>query len=92
MTSYNIINGVRASENVELIQGILRGEWGYDGMITSDWATLGEHAKELKACNDMKMPWGEPDKLKDALEKGILSREEMCVCVRRILELILWIE
>jgi beta-glucosidase len=37
MTSYNIINGIRASENKELITGILRCEWGYQGMITTDW-------------------------------------------------------
>lgn len=34
--SYNIINGVRASENAELLEGVLRDEWGFDGMITTD--------------------------------------------------------
>ena len=45
MTSYNIINGVRASENGELLTGILRNEWGYKGMITTDWWTDGVHEK-----------------------------------------------
>lgn len=92
MTSYNIINGVRASENAELLNGILREEWGYDGMITSDWNTWGEHVKELKACNDIKMPRGESTQLKEALDNGGLTREELCVCAKRILEMILWLE
>ncbi|MCI9335309.1 MAG: beta-glucosidase, partial [Lachnospiraceae bacterium] len=49
MTSYNIINGHRASENADLLEGILRGEWGFDGCITTDWWTCGEHYKEVKA-------------------------------------------
>lgn len=92
MTSYNRINGVRASENEELIQGVLRGEWGYEGVITSDWWTKGEHEKEVKAGNDMKMPWGEPEKLREALQLGKLSREDLCVCVKRILEMFLWLD
>lgn len=92
MTSYNIINGVRASENAELIEGILRGEWGYDGTVTTDWWTAAEHVKEVKACNDLKMMDGHPDKLKEAMEAGVLTREELCVCVKHILELILWLD
>ncbi len=92
MTSYNIINGHRASENQELIDGILRGEWGFDGMVTTDWWTLGEHYKEVKAGNDLKMACGLPERLIEAKEKGLLSREEMEACGKRILELILKIE
>ena len=40
MTSYNLINGVRASESQELITGILRGEWGFGGMVTTDWSNI----------------------------------------------------
>ncbi len=92
MTSYNLINGVPASENAELIYGILRGEWGYRGMITTDWDNNKSHVKEVKAGNDVKMSHGEPEKLKEALSNGELSREELAVCVKRILELFLWIE
>lgn len=92
MTSYNIINGHRASENKELIDGILRGEWGYDGMVTTDWWTLGEHYKEVKAGNDLKMACGLPERLIEAKEKGLLSREEMEACGKRILEMIVKIE
>lgn len=92
MTAYNIINGIRASENVELIEGILRGEWGYNGLVTSDWETHAKHVKELQAYNDLKMPYGFPDELKDALESGELKREDLYVCAKRVLELILWLE
>ena len=89
MSSYNIINGCRASECRDLLHGILREEWGYDGMVTSDWWTFGEHYKEVKAGNDLKMACGFPDRLLEAKEKGLLSREEMEISVKRILRLIL---
>ncbi|MDE7276233.1 MAG: glycoside hydrolase family 3 C-terminal domain-containing protein [Lachnospiraceae bacterium] len=92
MTAYNIINGVRASENAELLAGILREEWGYEGMITSDWRTHGNHEQEIKAGNDIKMPVGTPEELLDALKAGRLKREEICACARRILEMILWLD
>lgn len=89
MSSYNIINGYWASENRELLEDILRGEWGFDGMVTTDWWTMGEHYKEVKAGNDMKMGCGFPERLMEALEKGILTRKEMDICAKRILSLIL---
>lgn len=92
MTSYNIINGHRASENKELIDGILRDEWGFDGMVTTDWWTFGEHYKEVKAGNDLKMACGFPERLMEAGNKGILSRQDMEKCGKRILELILKID
>ena len=92
MSSYNIVNGHRASENKELLTDILRGEWGFDGMVTSDWWTFGEHYKEVAAGNDVKMALGEPERLLMAKEKGLLSREEMEVSGKRVLELILKID
>lgn len=92
MTSYNIINGHRASENADLLEGILRGEWGFDGCITTDWWTCGEHYKEVKAGNDIKMGCGYPERLLEALEKGCLTREEMDACALRVLKLILKID
>ena len=91
MTAYNVLNGVRTSENAELIQGILRQEWGFDGMVTSDWDTLGEHTMEAKAGNDIKMRFGVPENLKESLENGRITREELCACAKRILEMILWL-
>lgn len=92
MSSYNIINGHRASENREMLEDILRGEWGYDGMVTTDWWTKGEHYKEVKAGNDMKMGCGFPERLMEAMEKGALTRTEMEICAQRVLELILKID
>lgn len=92
MTSYNIINGHRASENADLLEGILRGEWGFEGCITTDWWTRGEHYKEVKAGNDIKMGCGYPERLLEALEKGCLTRKEMDACALRVLKLILKID
>ncbi len=92
MTSYNLVNGYRASENKDLMDGILRGEWGYQGVITTDWWTKGEHYKEVKAGNDIKMGTGYPERVLKALEQGLITREEIEVCVRRVLELILKID
>lgn len=92
MTSYNLVNGYRASENKDLMDGILRGEWGYQGVITTDWWTKGEHYKEIKAGNDIKMGTGYPERVLKALEKGLITREEIEVCVRRVLEMILKID
>lgn len=92
MSSYNIINGRRASENRELLEDVLRGEWGFDGMVTTDWWTLGESYKEVKAGNDIKMGCGFPERLLAAIEKGALTRTDMETCAKRVLELILKID
>ena len=92
MTSYNIINGRRASEDADLLNGILRGEWGYEGLVTTDWWTHGEHYKECAAGNDMKMGTGFPERLLEALEKGALTRAEMELAARHILGTILKID
>ncbi len=92
MSSYNIINGIRASENRELLEDILRGEWGFDGAVTTDWWTNGEHYKEVRAGNDIKMATGFPERLMEALHKGILTRRDMEICAERILKLILKVD
>ena len=89
MTSYNIINGHRASENADMLNGILREEWGFEGLVTTDWWTYGEHYKECAAGNDVKMGCGYPDRLLAALEKGVLTRAQMELAARHILGLIL---
>ena len=92
MSSYNIINGRRASENKEMLDGILRDEWGFQGMVTTDWWTRGEHYKELLAGNDMKMAKGDPDRLMRALEQGAITRADLERSVRRVLELIMKVD
>lgn len=92
MSSYNIINSHRASENKELLTDILRGEWGFKGIVTTDWWTYGEHYKELLAGNDIKMGRGYPDRLIDAMEKGLISRDDMLVSVKRLLDVLMRFE
>ena len=92
MSSYNIINGHRASENEDLLIGILRNEWHYDGMVTSDWWTLGEHYKECAAGNDVKMACGFPDRIMLALEKNLITREHLATAAKHILTLILRVD
>ena len=89
MTSYNIINGHRASENADMLNGILRQEWGYEGMVTTDWWTHGEHYKECAAGNDVKMGCGYPERLLEALKKGALTRDQMELAAKHILGMIL---
>lgn len=97
MTSYNLINGVKASENAELITGILRGEWGYDGLITTDWFNNSERSAEITAGNDIRMP----SKVLSADKKCVdyidtisvnNTRNELASCVKRLLEMIMWFE
>ena len=92
MTSYNLINGVRASENAELITGILRGEWGYEGLVTTDWSNHATEYKEVKAGNDVRMPRSENEQLLKAYREGLISRDELATSAKRVLEMILWVE
>lgn len=92
MSSYNVINGRRASESRELLTDILREEWGYSGMVMSDWWTRGEQYKEILAGNDLKMANGYPERVREAMALGAVSRKDLEVCARRVLELILKID
>lgn len=89
MSSYNIINGQRASECKELLEDILRGEWGFEGIVTTDWWNKAEHYKELLAGNDIKMGCGYPDRLQEAMELGAITREDLERSVKRLLNVLL---
>lgn len=89
MSAYNAINGERASESHDLLTGILRDEWGYEGMVTSDWWTRGEHYKELNAGNDLKMGNGFPERLAAADELSAVDHEQLKISAKRILNTIL---
>ncbi len=79
MTSYNIINGTQASANAELMQGVLRTEWGFEGIITTDWSTSAvvSHAEEIIAGTTSKMPLDSANvaSMEAAVKDGRLSRE-----------------
>ena len=89
MTAYNPINGVRASENTDLLTGILRGEWGFDGVVTTDWYTYGEQHREVAAGNDIKMGCGMPAHTLARVQDGTLDPALVRQSARRVLELCL---
>ncbi|MBQ6505397.1 MAG: glycoside hydrolase family 3 C-terminal domain-containing protein [Flexilinea sp.] len=89
MSSYNIVNSRRCSESQELLTGILRDEWGYDGVVMTDWWNAGEQYMEVIAGNDVKMGCGYPERLKLAYDKGLVSEKEITTSAKRVLELIL---
>ena len=90
MTSYNLINGVHASENNFLINQLLKNEWGFKGIVMSDWTSTYNGLACAKAGLDLEMPSGEfmnPDTLIPAIEKGELDEAVIDDKVRRILNL-----
>ncbi|MCI6830076.1 MAG: glycoside hydrolase family 3 protein, partial [Prevotella sp.] len=89
MSSYNKINGVFAQESRELLTDILRTDWGFKGMVMTDWTGLRNTAAQVHAGNDLMMP-GYGSQTEDIINKvktGKLSVEDVDICVRRILEL-----
>ena len=92
MTSYNPLNGIRTAEHPELINGILREEWGFDGLVMSDWRNEDDHAYEVPAGNDIRMPHGNADRVIAGLEKGILTEADIDIAVTHVLEMLLKIE
>lgn len=91
MSSYNLVNGTHVAESHELLTGILRDEWGFEGLVMSDWFGGKDAAAMIRAGNDLLEPgtrrqW---DALKEAYEEGTLSQEAIDTSVRRILRLVL---
>lgn len=90
MTSYNMVNGTFADENKHLIRDILRGEWGYDGAVISDWAGTNDKVNSTVAGSNLEMPacrYGADDIVK-AVENGGLDISYVDESVRHILKLI----
>ena len=89
MSSYNLMNGKHTSSNRELLTDILRGEWGFNGVVTTDWWTFERQYKELAAGNDIKMGAGMPEHTYQMLKEGKLRRKDLRTSAKRVLELIL---
>ena len=91
MASYNKINGVYASDNVRLLDGVLRKEWGFDGLVVSDWNATNDRVEGIRAGMDLEMPasGGKNDSLiVDAVKKGTLEEAALDKVVTRILKLL----
>ena len=76
MTSYNLVNGVHAGEHPYLIGEILKGEWGFDNLVISDWNSLYSTVGTIKNGVDLEMPspkYLSPLNLKEALDKGEIT-------------------
>lgn len=96
MTSYNLINGVHAANCRDLCTGAAREEWGFTGVIMTDWTTtfpVGGSVswKCIEAGNDLIMPGypGDDENIREALRRGDLKEETMRECAARILDVIL---
>jgi len=102
MAAYNMVNGVYCTNNYDLLVKVLRNEWGYDGMVMSDWdsmkadradpmkATTGNVLKAMAAQNDLICP-GRPDQIQallTGLERGIVNRDDLKRCAGRVLAMI----
>ncbi|GAA5990718.1 hypothetical protein JCM10908_003203 [Rhodotorula pacifica] len=91
MTSYNLVNGLHASENRELLHDILRGEWGWDGLVMSDWTGVYSVDPSIKAGLDVEMP-GPPamraGTVHRAMGAGKLTVDDLDERVRNILKLV----
>ena len=93
MSSYNMINGYAATENSFLQKDVLRGEWGYDGLVMSDWGASYNTPKAIAAGMDLEMPEDSTGyhraHVEKALEQGTLAADDInraCENVRRLVE------
>ena len=91
MCSYNKINGVYSSENPWLLKQVLRDEWGFDGLVMSDWGAVGDRVKGVAAGLDLEMPGSNGTNVKricKAVQDGTLSEEDLDTAVTNVLRLI----
>ena len=91
MCSYNRINGVYSCENDWLLNKVLRDEWGFEGLVMTDWGAMDERVPSLKAGLDLEMPdcHGETDKLiVKAVQSGELKESVLDTAVERILTMV----
>lgn len=90
MCSYNKINGVYASENPLYLNDILRGEWGFDGYVVSDWGAVNDRAEGIKAGLDLEMPSSDginDKKIVEAVKNGTLDEALVDKAVENILNI-----
>jgi beta-glucosidase len=91
MCSYNRVHGVHASENRWLLTSVLREEWGYEGLVVSDWNAVHHRVRALAAGLDLEMPGtgGETDaSVVAAVRSGLLDSRVVDAAARRVLQLV----
>lgn len=90
MSSYNKINGVYTQEDRELLTTILRDEWGFDGIVMTDWTGTRNTVAQVHAQNDLMEPGNEEqiENIVNAVKDGSLDIADVDKCVRNMLEYI----
>ena len=95
MTSYNLINGIHAANSYDLCTKVARNEWGFGGVIMTDWSTTNDDESCtasgcMKAGNDLVMPGTEADheNIRQALKKGTLKEKDLKRSVGRLVEMV----
>lgn len=90
MTSYNKLNGTYTSESKWLLTDVLRGEWGFDGLVMTDWDDAHTTAAQIAAGNDLLEAGSSSQSrdIKNAVNKGTLSVDDVNASVRRLLQLV----
>ena len=90
MTSYNYINGIHASESPDLLTDVLRDEWGFEGVVMTDWGGGYDTAEQIHAGNEMIQPGSDRryQDIIDAVGDGRLAIEDVDRSVARVLELV----
>ncbi len=92
MTSYNQVNGTYANENKHLLLDILRKDWGFDGIVITDWGGSNDHVKGVQAQSNLEMPTPGLDSARQiaaAVQDGNLTMEELDICVDSLLDAVL---
>ena len=92
MTSYNEVNGEYANENKKLLLDILRKEWGFDGLVVTDWGGSNDHVKGVMCQSDLEMPAPGLDSARElvtAVNEGRLSMKDIDLCVDHVLDAVL---
>lgn len=92
MTAYNKINGTHADSHTFLLKQVLRGEWGWDGLVMSDWGGTNSTADSLNAGLDLEMPgptrWRTKEAVLKAVKDGEVSEQTITERARAVLRLI----
>ena len=91
MSSYNLVNGTYANENKHLLMEILRGEWGFDGAVITDWGGSNDHALGVKNGSTLEMPASGGDSVREllaAVESGKISESDIDARLSELLPLV----